>query len=277
MSSSAIQQAGEVAALVLAISSLAITIAGQLGTPRPAYARSWVFFGLATVGLVAHAMLGMGGASMAGASSLVELATVALLTVAFAFLYGADRVGIGRIQDAADRDPLTGLYNRRAFSLLAEERLLRSVEHGGHSAVAILDLDGFKALNDAQGHQAGDRGLQLVASAIRANVRPSDVAARYGGDEFIVLFDRCEAAEAETICARLLRSVVLLSLAAGRQLTFSCGVSIAPADGRDLRDLIATADHQLIQIKRSGKNAVRMVGGVAEGYPPPADAGATHP
>ncbi|MDE3111876.1 MAG: GGDEF domain-containing protein [Chloroflexota bacterium] len=274
MSSSAIQQAGDVAGLVLAISSLAITIAGQLGTPRPAYARSWVFFGLATVGLLAHAMLDMGGVPLMEASRVVELGTIALLTVAFAFMYGADRVGIGKIQDAADRDSLTGLFNRRAFGVLADECLVRTVEHGGHCAVAILDLDGFKALNDAEGHQAGDRGLQLVASAIRANVRPSDVAARYGGDEFIVLFDRCEATEAEMICARLLRSVVLLSVASGRQLTFSCGVSIAPADGRDLRDLIATADRQLIEVKRTGKNAVRTVG---EGHPPPADAGARHP
>lgn len=256
MPPSAVEQIANVADLALAISSLAITIAGQLATPRPAYARSWVFFGLATVGLLAHAMLGMAGPIASEASRIVELATVALLTVAFVFLYGADRAGIRRIQDAADRDSLTGLYNRRAFTMLAEERLQRALEHDGRCAVAVLDLDGFKALNDTQGHQAGDRGLLLVANAIRANIRPSDVAARYGGDEFIILFDRCEAEEAQAICTRLLRSVVLLSVAGGRQLTFSCGVSMAPDDGHDLRDLIAIADRHLIGIKQTGKNAV---------------------
>lgn len=260
MSPTAPQQIADIANLVLAISALAITVAGQLGTPRPAYARSWVFFGLAAVALLAHAMLDMGGPGAAQGSRLVELATTALLTTAFVFLYGADRAGIRRIQDAADRDPLTGLYNRRAFSILAGDQLQGTVAHAGSCALAVLDLDGFKALNDTYGHQAGDQGLQLVASAVRANLRPHDVAGRYGGDEFIILLDRCEAEEAQRICARLLRSVVLLSVAAGRQLTFSCGVSTAPDDGHDLRDLIAAADRQLIEIKRTGKNAVRAIG-----------------
>jgi diguanylate cyclase (GGDEF)-like protein len=117
-------------------------------------------------------------------------------------------------------------------------------------------VDGFKGLNDSLGHQAGDRMLQLVASAIRANVRPHDLTARYGGDEFVILLDRCEAEEAKQVCARVLRSVVMLTLAAGRQLTLSCGIAVSPGHGTDLRDLIANADKQLLQVKRTGKNAV---------------------
>jgi diguanylate cyclase (GGDEF)-like protein len=102
--------------------------------------------------------------------------------------------------------------------------------------------------------------LQLVAGAIRANVRPGDLAGRYGGDEFVMLLDRCEADEAKRVCARVLRSVVMLSLAAGRQLTLSIGIAVSPDSGTDLRDLIASADRQLLEVKRAGKNAMRVAG-----------------
>lgn len=252
----ALQQLAGAANLALAFSILALTVARQMGSPRPAYTRSWIFFGLAAGTLSAHAAFDLAGPSMREASSLAEVATTAFLSVAFIFLYGADREGINRLQEAAERDGLTGLYDMRAFSVLAAERLARVADNGGHAAVAILDLDGFKQLNDTLGHQAGDRMLQIVASAIRANLRPHDLAGRYGGDEFVVLLDRCEAEEAKRVFARVLRSVVMLSLAAGRQLTLSCGLAVAPGSGTDLRDLIANADRQLLGVKRAGKNAV---------------------
>lgn len=253
----ALVQLAGAANLGLAVSILALTVARQTGSPRPQYTRSWIFFGLAACTLAAHAAFDLAGAAMADMSRIAEVATTAFLSVAFVFLYGADREGINKLQEAAERDGLTGLYDLRAFSALATDRLERTVENGGKCAVAILDLDGFKDLNDSLGHQAGDRMLQLVASAIRANVRPHDITGRYGGDEFVILLDRCEADEAKRVCTRILRSVVMLSLAAGRQLTLSCGVSVAPDHGTHLRDLIANADGQLLGVKRTGKNAVR--------------------
>jgi diguanylate cyclase (GGDEF)-like protein len=252
----ALQQLAGAANLGLAVSILALTVARQMGAARPAYTRSWIFFGLAAVTLAARAGFDIAGPGMESFARIADVATTALLSVAFIFLYGADREGIDRLQEAAERDGLTGLYDLRAFSTLAFERLDRARENGGHCAVAILDVDGFKSLNDSLGHQAGDRMLQLVASAIRANVRPHDLTGRYGGDEFVILLDRCEAEEAKQVCARVLRSVVMLTLAAGRQLTLSCGIAVSPGHGTDLRDLIANADRQLLQVKRSGKNAV---------------------
>jgi diguanylate cyclase (GGDEF)-like protein len=255
----ALPQVGGAANLGLAVSILALTVARQMGSPRPQYTRSWVFFGLAAVTLLARASFDLAGQRFALVSVLADVATTALLSVAFIFLYGADREGIDRIADAADHDHLTGLLNRRAFGILAGERLGRVIEHMGHCAIAIVDLDGFKAVNDSLGHQAGDRMLQFVGSAIRANVRPSDIAARYGGDEFVLLLDRCESDEAKRICERIRRSVMMLSLAAGRQITLSCGIAVAPEGGTDLRDLIHNADKQLIDVKRTGKNAVSAV------------------
>ncbi len=255
----ALPQVGGAANLALAVSILALTVARQLGSPRPQYTRSWAFFGLAAVTLLAHASFDLAGPSMADHSRLAEVATTALLSVAFIFLYGADRDGIDRMKDAAEHDDLTGLFNLRAFTALATDRLERTAENGGRCAVAVLDIDGFKEVNDSLGHQAGDRMLQLVGSAIRANLRPHDLPARYGGDEFVILLDRCEADEAKRICNRILRSVVMLTVAAGRQITLSCGVSVAPANGSDLRDLVHHADKQLIGVKRTGKNAVSAV------------------
>lgn len=253
----ALRQLAGAANLALAVSILALTVARQTGSARPAYTRSWIFFGLAAVTLLARAAFDLAGDGMQDWARIADVATTGLLSVAFIFLYGADREGINRLQEAAERDGLTGLYDLRAFSELAHDHLERASENGGHCAVAIMDVDGFKALNDSLGHQAGDRMLQLVASAIRANVRPGDVAGRYGGDEFVMLLDRCEADEAKRVCNRVLRSVVMLSLAAGRQITLSIGISVSPQNGTDLRDLIANADHQLLDVKRSGKNAVR--------------------
>lgn len=252
-----LQQVAGAANLALAVSILALTVARQLGSPRPVYTRSWAFFGLAAVTLLLHAAFDLAGAEMSDFARLAEVATTALLSVALIFLYGADREGIDRMQEEADRDALTGLLNIRAFTALARERLDRTMEHNGRCAVAILDVDELKELNDTLGHQAGDQILQLVGSAVRASLRPHDLSARYGGDEFVVLLDRCEAGEAQKVCARILRSVVMLTLAAGRQTTLSCGISVAPDHGTDLIDLIHHADKQLITVKRSGKNAVR--------------------
>jgi diguanylate cyclase (GGDEF)-like protein len=255
----ALPQFASAANLALAVSILALTAARQVGSPRPQYTRSWIFFGLAAVTLLAHASFDLAGAGMSEASRVAEVATTAFLSIAFVFLYGADREGIDRMAEAVDRDHLTGLFNLRAFTLLAAERLDRTTENGGHCAVAILDLDGFKEVNDTLGHQAGDQMLQIVASALRANVRPHDLAARYGGDEFVMLLDRCDAAEARRVCQRVLGSVVMLSHAAGHQITISCGVAVAPGNGDDLRDLIHHADKQLIGVKRAGKNAVSAI------------------
>ncbi|MBI2325206.1 MAG: GGDEF domain-containing protein [Chloroflexi bacterium] len=255
----ALPQLAGAANLALAVSILALTVARQVGSPRPQYTRSWAFFGLAAVTLLVHASFDLAGSAMSDFSRIAEVGTTALLSVGLIFLYGADREGIDRMKDAADRDHLTGLLNLRAFGILAAERLERTLDNGGRCAVAMLDLDGFKEVNDSLGHQAGDRMLQLVGSAIRATVRPHDIAARYAGDEFVILLDRCEADEAKRVCDRIQRSIVMLSLAAGRQLTASWGVSVAPHGGTDLRDLIHHADKQLIGVKRAGRDAVSAV------------------
>lgn len=102
-----------------------------------------------------------------------------------------------RALELADRDPLTGLYNRRAFERELNRTLASCRRYGTGAALVYLDLDGFKAVNDRRGHAAGDEVLKTVAEVLLSGVRQSDTVARLGGDEFGVLLDRATRSAAD--------------------------------------------------------------------------------
>jgi diguanylate cyclase (GGDEF)-like protein len=246
----------EAANVALALSILALTVSSLRGGGRPSRGRSWLFFAGASVTLVVHAMLDALEVGRTDIADVFQVATAALLGTGFVFLYGADRDELRRLQSAAERDPMTQLYNVRTFRALADARI--AAEGANASlAIAVLDLDGFKRVNDTHGHPAGDRALGLVATAVRASLRASDIAARYGGDEFVLLLDRCDDAAAERIVQRIRRTVAALSIGIGEPLTLSAGVATYPACGWTLDELVARADDALLDAKRAGKNDVR--------------------
>lgn len=249
---------GITANFALAISIVALTLSAQRVRRRPIHAQSWLFFGGAAITLLTHTVLDLSGPTYAGWSAIAEVLTTALLGGGLIRLYGADRDGVQTLQTDAAQDALTGLFNLRSFKEEAGERVRRTLEHQGHCAVAVLDVDGFKGVNDAQGHPAGDRVLKAVATAIRANLRAADIAGRYGGDEFVILLDRCDRAEARRIAQRIRWSVEVLSNAAGGKVSLSCGIAISPDSGTDIDVLIHRADAMLIAVKRGGKNDVRL-------------------
>lgn len=255
---------GVIANFALALSIVALTLSAQRVSRRPIHARSWLFFGAAALTLVVHAALDLSGPGNAGLSALAEVITTALLGGGFVLLYGADREGLRELQTNAEQDMLTGLLNLRSFKKEAGERVTRTLEHQGHCAVAIFDLDGFKGVNDTHGHPAGDRVLGAVATAIRASLRPADIAGRYGGDEFVIFLDRCDRVEARRIAERIRWSVEVLTNAAGGQVSLSCGVAICPDSGTDIDTLIHRADAMLLAVKRGGKNDVRLAAAAAE-------------
>jgi diguanylate cyclase (GGDEF)-like protein len=145
----------------------------------------------------------------------------------------------------ASTDGLTGLFNRQAFVALLEERLPRGDVH-----LLFLDLDGFKAVNDTDGHSAGDRLLREVAQALRAELRPGDIAARLGGDEFAVLPTVRDLQGTQALAARLLTRIGRLSSSGGVPIAASIGV----ADGRhtNAEGLIRRADLAMYQAKATG-------------------------
>jgi len=161
------------------------------------------------------------------------------------------------IETHAERDATTGLLNRRAFRDAASAILARRDPSRG-SVLAVLDLDGFKAVNDSRGHPAGDQILELVAAAIRTNLRVRDVAGRYGGDEFVIFLSDCGLPEAERILQRVRKIISSVSTATGSAVTASVGLVASDRAGDRLDDLIRAADHALLDSKHSGKDQLRV-------------------
>jgi two-component system, cell cycle response regulator len=161
-------------------------------------------------------------------------------------------------------DPLTGLYNRRFLMDRLLQEMQRSDRHGEPLAFAMIDLDGFKPINDLYGHVLGDKVLRGVGSAISRSIRVSDVAARYGGDEFAVILPQTPPEGAMRVCERLLRAISEGGFQddSGKlcRVTASLGLAYYPADDVETpEDLVHCADGALYGAKRSGKNRYTAV------------------
>jgi two-component system cell cycle response regulator len=161
-------------------------------------------------------------------------------------------------------DPLTGLHNRRFLMDRLLQEMQRSDRHGEALAFAMIDLDGFKPINDQYGHVLGDKVLRAVGSAISRSIRVSDIAARYGGDEFAVILPQTPPEGAMRVCERLLRAISELGFQdeSGRpcKVTASLGLAYYPADDVETpEDLVHSADGALYGAKRSGKNRFSAV------------------
>ena len=161
-----------------------------------------------------------------------------------------------RLEDLSQRDPLTGLFNRRHLFTRLEHELARAQR--GHSlAVVMLDLDRFKHINDNQGHLRGDLLLKEIAGALVASTRVIDVAARYGGDEFMVVLPDTDAADAHVVADRIASAVraVGVKFDAERPVTASVGLAIARADD-GIASIIRRADENAYRAKKSGGDRV---------------------
>lgn len=166
-----------------------------------------------------------------------------------------------RSSHAAAIDPLTGLYNRRQFMLVAEQALTEQPDTGLLLAILFIDMDRFKSINDSLGHKVGDLLLQAVAERIRHLLEPRDVAARFGGDEFVILLanQRNEEqidARAKALVQRL--SAVYVLDEHELNTSPSVGVSICPRDGQHLEDLVRHADAAMYSAKQAGRGQYRF-------------------
>jgi len=180
----------------------------------------------------------------------------------------SDRVGPAlanlRLRDAlremALRDSLTGLYNRRYLEDGLEREMRRADRNGKPVSVIMIDVDHFKRFNDLYGHDAGDRVLTTIAGAVSANIRPSDIACRYGGEELAVVLGEagleCAQQRAELI-RDAVRATSLSHLGqALPPVTASFGVASYPAHGSSAAELLKAADRALYRAKQEGRNRV---------------------
>jgi diguanylate cyclase (GGDEF)-like protein len=161
-----------------------------------------------------------------------------------------------KVVHLAHHDALTDLPNRT--QLIAELR--RALQTGREFAVLSIDLDGFKPVNDRFGHPTGDALLVELAQRLRALVDPSDVVARFGGDEFVVHTTGCRPGQVESLCEALLKAAAAPFLINGAAVVVgaSIGVAFAPADGMQEDDLLQSADAALYRAKQSGRGTYRF-------------------
>jgi diguanylate cyclase (GGDEF)-like protein len=196
--------------------------------------------------------------------------TPAGITVAAAIYAGADDVIDVVADDAADRiaariargdalarlallDPLTQLHNRRFLDDRLQAEVARAKRSGATFSIALVDLDEFKTVNDTFGHTAGDRALVSFARALRTGLRAYDVACRFGGDEFVVLFPDCDATGAEAALANL-RTEGDWHISGLPRVTFSAGIAEFPRDGDTWKVLFEIADHNALCAKNGGRD-----------------------
>lgn len=163
--------------------------------------------------------------------------------------------------ELAFRDPLTGLNNRRYMSTLFESALQLATRPHHQVAVLCLDLDDFKSINDTAGHQTGDEVLKTVAARLQKATRSTDICARMGGDEFVVICTQLEHEEQAVAIAQKLLEVLAEPIHAGaRSLTpgVSIGISFYPKHARSLAELLKCADQAMYQAKTTGKRGYRL-------------------
>jgi diguanylate cyclase (GGDEF)-like protein len=157
----------------------------------------------------------------------------------------------------AEHDPLTRLYNRRAFTHRLRVEAARARRYGKPFALVVLDVDGFKHINDVHGHMAGDEALTRVAGLLGHELRAPDAAFRIGGDEFALILPEVDAEAADAAVRRTAAHIEQACAAEGYPVTASFGVAMFGAAGRDPESLLRSADAAMYEAKRSGSRVHR--------------------
>lgn len=190
------------------------------------------------------------------AGQLAPMILVAYITT----MFSADiRYGLNQARLLSETDELTGLYNMRGFSILADRLFAQAVRYNRPASLLMIDADNLKEVNDGHGHEAGNRLIKLLAKSIADELRQTDVLARYGGDEFVVLLPETSPQRAAEVAQRIVRAVSEKRVEIdGKQLSTSVSIGLAcyPEDGRSVDAIQSRADRAMYVAKHEGRNRV---------------------
>jgi diguanylate cyclase (GGDEF)-like protein len=162
------------------------------------------------------------------------------------------------MQQQALTDGLTGCYNRRSFELQLERDLHLATRMRQPLSLIMLDLDNFKHINDQAGHDAGDMALRMLADSLRSELRAVDTAARFGGDEFVIILPQANSEGALLVAERLRNRMSEIVVPHFGQVTASLGVATFPLHASSRDTLVVAADRALYNSKNCGRNRVSL-------------------
>ena len=198
--------------------------------------------------------------TLRGIGSLAAQLAPVLLVAYVTTMFSADiRYGLNKAKLLSETDELTGLYNTRGFAIVADRLFGQAQRYKRAVSVLMVDSDNLKAVNDAHGHEAGNRLLKQLAERIQAELRYTDVPARYGGDEFVVLLPETPSKGAADVAERIRESMAAKPLVYDGNAvrsTVSIGVASFPEDGNSIDAIVARADRALYKAKNEGRNRV---------------------
>ncbi len=159
------------------------------------------------------------------------------------------------LERLSETDPLTGIYNRGKFDRELKEWIDLAKRYGHHLSIVLFDIDNLKAINDLHGHLAGDKVLKTASGLVKDTIRSTDIFARWGGDEFVVLLPHTRREQAVELAERISGMIASHQFNPGGYISCSFGAAALEEDD-DARALLNRADHNLYKAKASGKNRV---------------------
>ena len=198
--------------------------------------------------------------SLGGATVLLAQLAPMLLVAYITTMFSADiRYGLNKAKLLSETDELTGIYNMRGFYLIADRAFAQAVRHLRPVSVLMIDSDNLKAVNDEHGHDAGNELLRLIATGIKSQLRTTDVLARYGGDEFVVLLPDAGPGGTHDVAERIRESIARRPLELRDRsvpITVSIGLASYPDDGHGMETIMRRADEAMYRAKAGGRNRV---------------------
>lgn len=245
---------------------------GRTSLPERGYKTKWFISYPIAIGNRKFGVLNLADKIGGGAYDANDLSVIALVApqIALAIERAGWQQRANEFQLMSITDPLTGLHNRRYLEARLTEELSRSKRYDYPLSFMMIDIDDFKLYNDRNGHQAGDRALEITAQCLRAALRKVDVASRYGGEEFSILLPQTTLQEAGVIADRIRRKITETPFTHGKSqplgaVTVSIGLSAFSPALDSAEAIVRAADRALYHAKRHGKNRAYAYQGVQPG------------